>query len=150
MTKKETNLRRQVEPDVNDEMAPREDKKLIIEKLPKEYLITEFNPIKDFRELELPPIKNEYDLDLRGLMPHLSGRPQMRTLMPTVGEPLRSETFFEDWGGHEHAFPKKPELKPFAITPGHLSAILNALATHGEGEQEIEEAAEEVGETQSS
>lgn len=70
------------------------------------------------------------------------GEPEVRKLMPDVGEPLVRQTYYEDLGGLEGRFPEIPKLKPFIIKPGNLSAILNALATHGEGEQEIQEVGE--------
>lgn len=61
------------------------------------------------------------------------GEPEVRKLMPTVGELPARQTYYGDLEGLQGAFPQKPELKPITITPEHLSAILNALATHGEG-----------------
>jgi len=68
--------------------------------------------------------------------------PESLTRWPAVGEPLVRQTYYEDLGRLEGRFPEIPKLKPFIIKQGNLSAILNALATHGEGEQEIQEVGE--------
>lgn len=70
------------------------------------------------------------------------GEPEVRKLMPDVGEEPVRQTYAEDWGGHRDKLNLISMKKPLVLSPEGLSALLKAIASYGEGEQEIQEVGE--------